>query len=96
MRAVITVALVLALLSATPASAATVSWSTKPDFDAVKTLQTSTSLPVREMKRVVAPIADFPSDHVHLMRMPPSALVDFLTTRENKAHAFIRIYIGKK
>jgi hypothetical protein len=96
MRAVVTVALVLALLAAAPASAATISWNVKPDFDPVKTLQTSSSLPVREIKRVVAPIADFPSDHVHLMPMPPGALIDFLTTRENKAHAFIRIYVGKK
>jgi hypothetical protein len=95
MRAVI-VALVIVFSAIAPATAAPVnSPVNKAEIDPIRTLQMETSLPVRQIKRVVAPIADFPSDHVHMMRLPPSGLVDFVTTHENKAHAFIRIFIGK-
>jgi len=95
MRAVL-VALAIVISAVAPATAAPVnSPVNKTEIDPVRTLQMESSLPVRQIKRVVSPIADYPSDHVHVMRQPPTALVDFITTHENKAHAFIRIFIGK-
>jgi hypothetical protein len=94
--AIVTLAFILS--AAAPAAAVTVGApAEKTDFDAVHSLQMESSLPVRQVRRVISPIAaDFPSDHVHIMRMPVNPLMDILTTRENKAHALLTIFLGKK
>jgi len=99
MRApIVALAAALVLSATAPAAAVTVSTPVaKTDVDAVQTLKTESSLPVRQMRRVVSPtVADFPSDHAHVMRTPPSRLLDFITTHENKGRAFVRIVLGKK
>jgi len=97
MRAlIVAIAFALVLSLAAPAAAVTVTPTDKTEFDAVRTLQTQSTLPVRETRRIASPVDADPTDHVHLMRMPPNWLTDLITTRENKAHAIVRIVLGRK